>query len=224
MGGHRDRRHRRGVCIGGAEVIIGKRYRVPAVLVAGWLSARHGFNGWLPIIGPMHEDAEIINFPYLHYHVDWRFAPQRAINLLLSRQMPTRSRPEFLYGTPIMACDTGGVPIVMGAPTLKHMTYKRELPPFPRPPLTIKGWPEQLAAKFACARLIDGKCPHRGIPVSAMRRDGDILECPGHGLRWNAVTGRAVHDPPPPLQKRQRLPHSAASERVAWTRASGPAA
>lgn len=52
-------------------MIIGKRYRVPAVLVAGWLSARHGFNGWLPITGPMHEDAEIINFPHLHYHVDW---------------------------------------------------------------------------------------------------------------------------------------------------------
>lgn len=32
----------------------------------------------LPIHGPLHEDAEIINFPHLHWHIDWRFVDKRT--------------------------------------------------------------------------------------------------------------------------------------------------
>jgi len=167
-------------------MVIGKRYTVRAVRVDRW---RFEFSGWLPIVGPAHEDAEIVNFPWQHYHIDWRFAPKRVFKAASWRG------PKMVYASPCMLNDTAGKPIVVEGPVLRRMTYKREPPPFPRSELgeLVKGSrPDQLRAKFACARLIDGKCPHRGIPVSAMRREGDILECPGHGLRWNEITGEAA--------------------------------
>jgi hypothetical protein len=163
------------------QVTIGKFYRVPAVLVAEW----HRFRGWLPVIGPMHEDSEIIGFPWQHFHCDWRFMPHK-----LFEGLSYPRGPEFVYSWPIQCPDGRGDRVILEGPTLKLMKCKRELPSFPR--VAKDAWPEKLRTKYACARLINGHCPHRGIPVSAMRRDGDILECPGHGLRWNALTGEAA--------------------------------
>jgi hypothetical protein len=168
------------------DYVIGEFYRVPAVRVLKW---RFFLNGWLPIIGPQHEDAEIINYPWQHYHIDWRFAPERAVRDAL---MGRGGNQSFLYATPVMCSDTARARIIIEGPLLKRMKCKREWPAFPRQPLIGKGWPDALREKYACARLINGKCPHRGIPVSAMRRDGDILECPAHGLRWNSITGEAA--------------------------------
>lgn len=166
---------------------LGRSYPVQAVRVRDWVNC---FSGWLPVMGPQHEDGEIIGFPWQHFHIDWRFASARALKAQIAHH--PRGSDAFVLTTPIMVWDREGTQIVMQGPVARRMTYKRKMPAFPRPPLVRACWPEQLQAKFACARLIDGRCPHRGIPVSAMRRVGDVLECPGHGLRWHAVTGRAI--------------------------------
>jgi hypothetical protein len=160
-------------------VIIGKFYQVPAVRVLDW----HGFEGWLPVIGPKHEDKEIVGFPWEHFHLDWRFVPRRVFDWIAGIR-----GPQYVYASPIQCPNMRGERVIDEGPILKRMTYKRELPPFPRAPTS---WVPVLAKKYACAKLINGVCPHRGIPVSAMHRDGDILTCPGHGLQWNAITGLA---------------------------------
>jgi hypothetical protein len=158
-------------------MIVGKYYQVPAVYARDWW----GFDGWIPVVGPMHEDAEIVNFPWQHFHIDWRFAPRRLFDFTAGVR-----GPQFVYASPIQCPDKRGTRVIEEGPILKRMKYKRELLPFPRVP---NSWMPVLAEKYACAKLINGVCPHRGIPVSAMHRDGDVLTCPGHGLQWNAITG-----------------------------------
>ena len=161
-------------------MIVGQYYRVPAVLAIEW----HGYHQvWLPVIGPKHEDSEFINFPWLHYHLDWRFVPRRIFDFF------TKIRdPQYVYASPIQCPDTRGNQVIAEGPILKRMKCKRESPPFPIEAVQ-KRWLPKLSAKYACAKITNGVCPHRGIPVSAMIREGDVLTCPGHGLRWNAITG-----------------------------------
>ncbi|MDB6104121.1 MAG: hypothetical protein JWO52_4120 [Gammaproteobacteria bacterium] len=158
-------------------MIIGKFYEVPAVYARDWW----GFDGWIPVLGPMHEDAEIVGFPWQHFHIDWRFARRNLFDFVANIK-----GPQLVYASPIQCPDRSGKRVIAEGPILKRMTYKRELLPFPRMPNT---WVPVLAKKYACTKLVNGLCPHRGIPVSAMHREGDILTCPGHGLQWNAITG-----------------------------------
>lgn len=44
------------------------------------------------------------------------------------------------------------------------------------------------------AVAIDNRCPHRFAPLSMGKRVGDDIECPYHGLRFNAE-GQCVHNP-----------------------------
>lgn len=60
--------------------IIGKYYEVSCVKTT--TAQVVGRGEWAPIIGPLHEDAVIIDFPLLHWHVDWRFASARQIQRL----------------------------------------------------------------------------------------------------------------------------------------------
>ena len=163
-------------------MIIDQFYKVPAIRVTEW----HGHKGWLPVIGPMHEDAEFVNFPWPHFHVDWRFVSWQLWRRL--SDVPARNHH---FGRPVQCPDRHGNRVILEGPTLKRMTYKRDPGHFPR---ECARWIEPLEQSLACAKLINGLCPHRGIPVSAMHREGDILTCPGHGLQWNAVTG-LIHRP-----------------------------
>lgn len=156
---------------------IGEFYQVPAVRVETF----HGFEGWIPVIGPMHEDAELIGFPFQHFHVDWRFVPQR-----LWRLLGNRCYTNHHFAWPIQCPDGRGKRVILEGPLLRRMKCKRDPGRFPT---ERAGWLKALGERYACAKLTNGACPHRGIPVSAMHRDGDVLTCPGHGLQWNAITG-----------------------------------
>lgn len=171
-----------------AEPVVGKVYEVPAIQVNRW----YGWSGFLPIIGGEHEDAEIIGFPADHFHIDWRFASKAVMHHVrfamagdkvygvVAQRHARTHHPN--YSGPLE-------PIVVGEPVTKRMQCKRVLPPYPH---GSAPWTHELAAKYADCKIINGKCPHRGVLVSQMIRNGDILTCPGHGLRWNAVTGDSV--------------------------------
>ena len=160
-------------------MIIGKFYKVPAVRVATW----HKFVGWLPVIGPMHEDAEFVNFPWQHFHINWGFVPN-----CIWDKIGNALYPGHHFAWPIQCPDGHGKRVILEGPVMKRMKYKRDPGRFPVEAARAK-WLVRLEQSMACAKLINGVCPHRGIPVSAMHREGDILTCPGHGLQWNAITG-----------------------------------
>jgi Rieske [2Fe-2S] domain len=166
------------------EMVIGKYYSVPAVRVKDW----YGFDGWVPVIGPKHSDAEVIKFPWPHWHVDWRFAPSRTYEYLSYVR-----NPGYLYGRPIQCPNNRGETVVVEGLTDRRMKFKRELPPYIVAPANWKNdWISELRQMFCGTRITNGLCPHRGIPASAMIREGDVLTCPGHGLRFNATTGEAL--------------------------------
>jgi hypothetical protein len=158
--------------------VVGRYYRVPSVYVKDF----HDFIGWLPILGPRHEDAEIVAFPWQHFHVDWRFAPAK-----LCRRLSWRG-PEYVLAYPLQCPDSRGAKVIVEGPTLQRMKMKRPQFQFP----DNGGWVDRLRRHHACDKIVQGRCPHRGLPVEAMHREGDILTCPGHGLRFNALTGEAL--------------------------------
>jgi len=133
-----------------------------------------------PVMGPQHEDEAHINFPWQHYHIDWRFVPQHRFKPL-----------GFNLSAPLMISDrinSDGFP----TPVLRRRKMHRAMGEFNEVLVRAK-WFYGLESAYADCKLKDGMvCPHRGIPLSGMHQEGDIVTCPGHGLRWNVVTGELV--------------------------------
>lgn len=92
------------------EVIIGETYLVNAVWThpsrQPWQGAR------IAILGGLHEDFEIIKFPYLHYHVDWRFVTQAMIDNIVNCLEKNYDRKNDLYKNYLL-----GLPITTNAST-----------------------------------------------------------------------------------------------------------
>lgn len=181
---------------------IGRYYRVPAVF-GKWdsFSAR-----WWPVIGPMHEDAEIVGFDARHYHIDPRFLPERIWRRSLwgnearsawrvggdsgrVAAAPVQFAPDDfrnLYGTEMMQ------------PALRRMRCKRGMPDrswmILRDGRTAVGWGATMEGAYADARLKPGMiCPHRGAPLASCPVGPDrTVVCPLHGLRWHVDTGALI--------------------------------
>jgi Rieske Fe-S protein len=135
-----------------------------------------------------------VKFPWPHFHIDWRFAPTWLFRRCVSKwtRGGTLLTTGAYYATPIMCPNNFGERVIFEGPVLRRMKCKRELDPYPR---EHAKWLEGLAKDLhtrGCGRLINGTCPHRGIPVDAMHRDGDVLTCPAHGLRFSASTGEML--------------------------------
>jgi hypothetical protein len=164
---------------------VGKFYRVPCVETDRhtWLG-----NGWLPVLGPLHEDRGAVNFPWAHWHVDWRFVDQRKYREVL--QM--RTDPRSVFGVVIQRKDTDERFIVSGEPTMRRMKCKREFAAYPA---SQAQWLPALEREFAGCKMKNMVCPHRGLPLRGCPQDGDVVTCPGHGLRWNIKTGELVTSP-----------------------------
>lgn len=131
----------------------------------------------VPLLGPLHEDAEIINFPERHWHVDWRFVSQKAwdhFSYLRSR-----------LARPISENN------VTGQLTRHRLKCKREMPIFPDKSRVL--WLEKLEESFQNNCLKPGLiCPHRGIPLAGCQVENSVVVCPGHGLAWNIESGKLV--------------------------------
>ena len=59
-----------------------------------------------------------------------------------------------------------------------------------------RGWPfETEAGDVAVFNVdgelyaIDGTCPHQGSPLAMGQLSGEVVTCPGHGLRYDVITG-----------------------------------
>lgn len=150
---------------------IGRRYWVSVVTASGWSGWAHGAT--VPIIGPLHEDAEIIGFSEQHWHLDWRFASDKIV----------RFSPRSVVISPKNIDPSLGI-------LRRLITCRREMVAFPR---FVAPWMQALERKYAGTALKPGclTCPHRGMPLDPATADEQgRVTCSAHGLRWNLDTGR----------------------------------
>lgn len=161
---------------------IGRYYEVPTVL--GILA---NYRWEWPVIGQKHEDAEIIQFTDLHYHIDWRFVDARVLKRMVTWYKSSKYGPSHLLGIPLTQGDWAHQK-TLPEPVIKRLKCKRDFPTFPQ-----VRWLNHLEAKYEHCVLKAPVCPHRGIALDSLPCNEDgIVECPAHGLRWNLKTGELV--------------------------------
>lgn len=173
-----------------APPVVGKRYLVPTV--------RHPWFGrvaWWPVMGPRHEDAEHLNFPALHYHVDLRFLTEAQVRRFagegpyniewICAATPLNYRGLDLPSMPTWRAKTcratdHGYPIAL-------VRKKVSGNPFPAMHATYEG--------RRCGRDTTGQlvCPHKGFPLGSLAPDehGRVV-CPLHGLTIDVAAGLVV--------------------------------
>lgn len=159
------------------DPIVGKYYLVPAI----WYKFFERVTWW-PVLGPPHEDGELLEFPYQHYHHDWRFTPWCGYNRARDGygRFSADARP---FAWPLMR---HGEP-VPEFPTLKRLQCKRRMK-MPAE-LTKPGQGFSVVQKhFAGHTVKEGPhgliCPHRGAPLHTISPDEDgVVTCLLHGLR-----------------------------------------
>jgi hypothetical protein len=148
-----------------------------------------GRDGWIPVIGPEHEDRELLEFKATHFHMDVRFLSDRALANVYS---PLRSHsPEQQAMTLPVSTWSDGVGAVRPLKferAMKRKRCKREMPDFP-PVGHDRRWCAMERAYVDCKLKPGNICPHRGIDLTPfVKPDGTVI-CPGHGLRWDTHTG-----------------------------------
>jgi len=164
-----------------SPAIVGELYQVRCVRLKdkGWYG-----RAWIPVIGPVHEDREIIGFPPHHVHVDVRFLSNAQVRLFCgwarfwSKEQSILVRPVSL--------EEGGVPLAHEFKVISKRCH-RAMPHFPVSKATL--WEDKLRDSCRDCVLKDGLvCPHRGFPLAPFAEEhpeGVFAICPGHGLCWN---------------------------------------
>lgn len=156
---------------------VGRIYSVPCVQIIsdlGWIRPHE----WAPIIGPKHEDAEIIGFPYLHYHVDLRFLTKLQFECIRPYSTILHENDERNHYGPTPFIDK----IVM-----RRRKCGRQFPHYPHE--RAQRWMRTLQERYRDTSLKCGKCPHRGLDLSNIKPLNGRIVCPGHGLVWDATSG-----------------------------------
>ena len=164
---------------------VGKFYRVPTVRGL-W----RGMDADWVVLGPLHEDKEVIGFDEQHYHLHPQFNSDVILNAF-------RGVPDVFSMplTEVKGVKGYGVPDVpLGPVVYRRRKCMREMPAYPRyaPP-----WLSKLESWMATKGKprIDVKhpiCPHRGADLSKVPVVDGCVTCPLHGLKWNASTGELV--------------------------------
>lgn len=178
-----------------APPVPGQFYLVPTVRYI-W----NNVEGDWPVMGPKHTDAEVLNFPWPHYHVDLRFIPL-ALMARFARRHPAGEA--FLAFRPLCRHIDGSRDETAPHPdpVWRRRRCQRAAAPTPRDYYDfVRGWRARmpaLEAAYQGAMLIQGPkgpvCPHRHAPLNSVTPDcnGHVV-CPLHGLRWDLATGRLV--------------------------------
>lgn len=172
--------------------VIGQRYKVPTVF--GYLYGQ--YKPW-PVLGPRHDDKEIIGFELVHYHLDLRFVNPADYRHLCHFGPPHR---HVLHDMPVPGqTKPGNFPL--GPVVFRWRKYYRETPVFPQlaaewssqpsyPAERSAPWMNLLEKAYEGHRLgLDLICPHRGASLKNMPVVDGCITCPLHGLQWDAATG-----------------------------------
>lgn len=70
-----------------------------------------------------------------------------------------------------------------------------ELPPGRLKLVRVNGRSVAMANIEGQIVALDNRCLHMGGPLAYGRLRGNELQCPWHGWRWDALTGRAIWPP-----------------------------
>ena len=195
---------------------IGRYYRVPCFYTALSLGEKRE---WLPYIGDLHLDKRFFNFDLYHVHVDERFLSVRhrlMREVEVSRGETTYLRvnaqvysmfydPKSEHGS----CALGADPFTIhaassaaekaafrqairpafGERTLMCRRTEKVLPNSTGNLVPIK----RIRDHYAGRSLVNGRhCPHQHADLQGCTPVDGIIECPLHGLRFDAATGRAL--------------------------------
>lgn len=163
---------------------VGQYYRVPCVRVGNTVPSCATRGGWIPILPPFHHDAEILDFPWLHYHYDPRF-------------LTTREYRTFHFGRPlhphpgqwkngVFTISPSPRTFFVGSPEYRRKKCQRMMPTFPRAEAVFM---PALERAYVTHRMRRGRCPHKGIDLTNCPVIDGIVTCPAHGLRWHVDTG-----------------------------------
>ncbi|MEZ4708317.1 MAG: Rieske 2Fe-2S domain-containing protein [Caldilineaceae bacterium] len=172
-------------CLESAKV--GDQHAVLCVRARGldWISK----DQWLPIIGPLHADAEFLNFPVEHYHIDFRFVDSISFANVSNKYVSDGQIGQLL------GLVVGKDQIVEG-PTQQLVNFYRPMPVYPVHSREGEKLSYFCALEDAFAEwVIDPKlaiCPHRGLPLDGLAGKNGIAICSGHGLAWDMKTGKCV--------------------------------
>lgn len=175
--------------------VVGRMYLVPCMKVSRCAAAYFAPpDGWLPVLGPKHQDAEHLEFPWEHFHIDWRF--------IGDDEFAYACAPHGVPHSTVLTNDQGQRGKLIGSPVLKARKCRRLMPEFPqvekvnftRPGVSAQLWARlEIAQAFTCNKLKTGNiCPHRGIDLTPFAQPDGTAVCPGHGLRWNLKTGELL--------------------------------
>lgn len=183
---------------------VGEYYHVPCVKLAQVVIFHHLIRGldkgeFIPVIGPKHEDAEVIGFPDEHWHIDWRFMKRDLYDQFVERWQGKSSRVEG--AEQMVLSNVVRSALTDGKVHTRRLMMLREMPVSPNAisaeewPLKWSGKPDwfaELEVKYAEARSRCGLCPHRGLPLVKQDAGGRWV-CSGHGLAFDALDdGRLV--------------------------------
>lgn len=135
----------------------------------------------IPVHGGLHEDAEIINFPDHHWHIDWRFISTRLYHEYFKLGggflMPWAWPISEVYASVDV--------------TKRLLKCKRQFGAYV-PPTRIP-WLSKLQAKYQNAKMKNFICPHKGLPCNGTPIVDGVVVCRGHGLAFNVETGSLVN-------------------------------
>jgi hypothetical protein len=163
--------------------IAGRRYMVPCISHSKLSCKLFGWGNWIPLIGPLHEDQEHIGFRPWHIHVDTRFITLNSKDCCSESRALAHPVSFSDGGTWNGAQDDLYLDIASNAVLdLRWLQCRRPVPPvFPQ-----ARWAKGLQKAHAGCRIVDGLCPHRGIPIACGRHVAPgVRQCPGHGLAWD---------------------------------------
>lgn len=168
--------------------VVGRFYMVPTVHYY-----LHGLTTYWPVLGPIHDDAEDLDFPHLHFHLDGRFLSKRMRSSL--RNYRRLEDDTLLNGTVLIEVreeyrkQYGELP---RQPVLRRRKCRRADIPYTAEArekiLESRGNKIEVRHGFPAEpiRLRDGRilCPHRKVDLSTFAPDADgLVTCPLHGLR-----------------------------------------
>lgn len=184
-----------------AAPIIGKYYMVPTVHYncCGYVS------DW-PVFGPRHDDAEIIGFPWPHYHHDSRFMTARQFRAVVAYGGLWRPDYVNIAALPLHRLKNGAnqgpdhyeVTVPHPKPIYKKLLCKRDMHMFPVPGVDVAE--DSFVTKMRkhykddCLRVTENGtfCPHRGVRLDTLKPVDGVITCPLHGLRFYAATGKSL--------------------------------
>lgn len=162
--------------------VVGEFYLVPTVR-SPWAGVT---KDW-PVMGARHDDAEHLNFPHLHYHVDIRFLSDRTIgSSFYGSAHKGASSPLCYRGDNDKFIDHP-------APIFKRRKCLRGSHEYPLERAADSEAFRTMWAAYAGAICKQGKagfiCPHRHFPLGSIAAIDGVITCPLHGLRIDAETG-----------------------------------